>query len=79
MTWQPIDTLPRGKWVLLYLSTGRYTVARRGILWWSVATHDEAGESMLDGEPTHWMEPPEPPPGVTVSEKRGYFAGLFAR
>ena len=65
MEWQPIETAPKGREVLVYIEDfNKVTTA-----WFCVNTglwpHDEAytedGEACNVGLPTHWMPLPEPP------------------
>lgn len=53
--WQPIETLPRNKAVLVCSLKGRTVARLEDDGWWA-----ETG-GQLEIYPTHWMEPPVMP------------------
>lgn len=71
MNWEPIETVPRRKVVLMWGETGDLAI---GIKNWKMETgviyESDRGEltewggnvlSQWDHKPTHWMPLPEPP------------------
>lgn len=61
--WQPIETAPEGRPVLVWhpgLGMGGWNVMRRDGATWTETAHD--GRSLKEGfEPSHWMPLPAPP------------------
>lgn len=59
MTWQPIATAPKDRYVLGYDPH----LKRPFVMIWNVADHVFAvcGSAFDDEKPTHWMPLPEPP------------------
>lgn len=69
MTWQPIETAPKGDddYIDLWTSLGervtdaRWNPDRQRWEHWDIGGFDSMGWERVDGEPTHWMPLPEPP------------------
>lgn len=63
MNWQPIETAPKDRWILIYGAREEpYNESHVSLVewdgggWWG-----QYGEPVLTDVPTHWMELPEPP------------------
>lgn len=73
MNWQPIDTAPKDRWVLLYRPTakswakvtiGAYNDQRHHKNpkpFWEIKMNIGGVLDSREWEPTHWMELPDPP------------------
>lgn len=66
MSWQPIDTIPKGAYerVLIYVPSPHFPSGRVYLTWTydGKKFYDDSEDWLLMGEaPTHWMPLPEPP------------------
>jgi hypothetical protein len=61
MNWQPIETAPKDKWVLVYEPDWPHLMVAKWVCdnMWKYAR--ENGGVYLTCCPTHWMQLPEPP------------------
>jgi len=65
MEWQPIETAPNGKEILVFMEGEIFQGNFEGT-YWEFATADFHGCGCCSGTrdyPTHWMPLPEPPKG----------------
>ena len=65
MTWQPIETAPKGKELILYFPAEQ---TRRGDLRFGAWIKVDRYPVSFPRQPTHWMPLPEPPTDDTKKD-----------